>query len=132
MDGFLDLGGSEVVETTESFWRDPERLRRAGERLKIKAAMSADPRYEMLARDYAPKPAGPSLASQVGYRHIDEAFDPEVEAREARTRAAQAQIFRALEIEKREAEQKRRQARARAQAEFCSSPLGALLTRRNP
>jgi hypothetical protein len=48
--GWLDLGGSEVAELTESFWRDPDRLRYAAARLK---AMAAAPPKHIALPSYA-------------------------------------------------------------------------------
>jgi hypothetical protein len=96
---FLDLGGGEVAELTPSFWSDSQRLFRAGERLKARAA-TADPRFEMMSRDYAPKPEPPGLQSLVGYRRIDEPYDAEAEERERRTAQAHYQILRALDGER--------------------------------
>jgi hypothetical protein len=125
---FVDLGGNEVAELTPSFWSDPQRLFRAGERLKAKAAMS-DARMEALAEQYAPKPQTPGIEAQL-YRRVDEPFDAEAEAREARTRAAHFQIMRALELEKKEAEQKRQQMHNGMRAAARQTALGRLLLRR--
>jgi hypothetical protein len=127
-DNFVDLGHGEVAELTPSFWSDSQRLFRAGEKLKAMAAKPADPRVEMMARDYAPpKPQTPGLEAQF-YRRVDDApFDAEEAARQRRTAEAHYEIMRAMDDERKAAEQRQEQVRQEMRAAFYASPMGNLL-----
>jgi hypothetical protein len=103
-------------------------LRYIGQKLKTKPI---DHRLEMLTAQYAPPKPEPLGLQHMVYRRVDDApFDTEEAARLRRTAEAHHQIMKAVELEKREAEQKQQQARAERHAAFKASPLGGLLTKR--
>jgi hypothetical protein len=127
-DDILDLGGSETVELTRSFWDDPERLRYVANKLKAKAAR-IDHRYSLEPVAHEPK-FTPSLADQMVRRIDDPQIDPEEEARSLR--AAEAHGQRVLREEEAQKQQLQQRQRAETQAAFRATGIGRLMSRREP
>jgi hypothetical protein len=119
----LDLGHGEIIETSPAFWRDPDRLRHAAQRLQALAAQPLKYRFEPVEHDPY-EPPERRLADQ-----IDAPFDPEAESK-LKTAIAMGQIRAALREEERQAQQQQEQVRADALAKAQQTPLGRLLTRR--
>jgi hypothetical protein len=121
---WLDLGGAETAELTESFWRSPERLRHAAARLREKA-QRVDHRFTVSEPETKPQPPRASIEMLLGYPRID--ADPEIEAETARINQARAQILVAIEREKLEAEQQQSQVRKQNHNAVAGSALGRLV-----
>jgi hypothetical protein len=117
--GSVDLGNGETVETTPSFWRDPNRLRHAAARLHALAARATP--YQLVPVEHEPDF---SVTDMVDGHVEDPAAAEERELFFATERAKQ-QIMDALAEEERQ----QVQARDQAQATFNATPMGRLLRR---
>jgi hypothetical protein len=122
-DDWLDLGGAETAELTESFWRSPERLRHAAARLREKA-QRVDHRFTMLEPEET-KPEPPALQELVGFPRVDADFEADAET--ARINQARMQILMAVEREKQEAADQQVRARKQARNAVAGSALGRLV-----
>jgi hypothetical protein len=83
----IDLGNGESIEADASFWRDPERLRYAGERLKAKSAQP----YHLMPVQQNPFKGG--ISDMLPDNHVAE--DPSIteeRERQYRTMRARAEI----------------------------------------
>jgi hypothetical protein len=112
----IDLGNGEIVETTPSFWNDPDRLRHAAQRLHALAA-KANP-YQLAPIEHDPF----SVSDMVDGHVEDPAAAQEREIFFATERAKQ-QIMNALQQE----EAEKALARQQEQAAFRVTPMGRLL-----
>jgi hypothetical protein len=120
----VNLGGSETVEMTPAFLRDPERLRYAASRL-LAMADAAPPYPVMPTEQNAPPPPQRSLVDQIP----DTPYDEEAE-RNLRTAIAMGEIRRALAEEERQAEAEKARIRQETETAFRATPMGQLMSRR--
>src|SRR5262249_48386308 len=112
----------ETVEATESFWRDPDRLRYAAARLHAKAAEPSRfmPEYDPPQRNVS--------RLMTGYAPDDPETAEERE-RDFRAMRAKQEIMNALAEQERQAKQQQEKERADARAKLRQTALGQLLGR---